>query len=150
MGSDVSGVDPVDSVDDKFCSQVKKAFNDMDDFSEKGSLKTMGESLARGHVLVMSMWDDHDAHMLWLDSNFPLDKDPSEPGVNRGPCPTDSGDPVDMETTIRMPVSSTARSGSAPWAPPIREGTVPQTDQPTDQLTNQPTDPPLTIALVEA
>jgi hypothetical protein len=57
----------------------------------------MGESLDRGQVLVLSMWDDHDAGMLWLDSNYPLDKDPSTPGVNRGPCPEDSGDPVDME-----------------------------------------------------
>ena len=77
----------------------------------------------------MSMWDDHDAHMLWLDrwggssnrnyndaqgdgnynneddadifllpifltkkaflppSDFPLDADPSKPGVSRGSCP---------------------------------------------------------------
>jgi len=145
--SDVSGVDPVDSVDDKFCSQVKKAFNDMDDFSEKGSLKTMGESLARGHVLVMSMWDDHDAHMLWLDSNFPLDKDPSEPGVNRGPCPTDSGDPVDMETNhpdasvvyskIRVgTLGSTYPGGDSPTDRP--------TDRPTDKPTDRPTDRPTT------
>ena len=46
----------------------------------------------------MSMWDDHDANMLWLDSNYPLDKDPSQPGVNRGPCPEDSGTPEDMES----------------------------------------------------
>ena len=45
----------------------------------------------------MSMWDDHDAGMLWLDGNYPVDKDPSTPGVSRGPCPEDSGDPVDME-----------------------------------------------------
>ena len=31
----------------------------------------MGESLARGHVLVMSLGDDHEANMLWLDSNYP-------------------------------------------------------------------------------
>ena len=57
----------------------------------------MGESLDRGHFLVMSMWDDHDANMLWLDGNYPSDKDPSVPGVSRGPCPEDSGDPADME-----------------------------------------------------
>ena len=27
----------------------------------------------RGHVLVMSLWDDHDVNMLWLDSDYPLD-----------------------------------------------------------------------------
>jgi len=92
------GMDVVDSITDEFCLQTKVAFGDPDDFGEKGGLKAMGESLRRGHVLVMSMWDDHDANMLWLDSDYPLDKDPSIPGVNRGPCPTDSGDPVDMET----------------------------------------------------
>ena len=91
-------MDVVDSITDEFCLQTKVAFGDPDDFGEKGGLKAMGVSLRRGHVLVMSMWDDHDANMLWLDSDYPLDKDPSIPGVNRGPCPTDSGDPVDMET----------------------------------------------------
>ena len=33
-----------------------------------------GEAMGRGMVLVMSLWDDHDANMLWLDSNYPLDK----------------------------------------------------------------------------
>jgi len=95
--SDLDGIDTTDSITDNFCDQCKVAFGDIDDHAEKGGLKSMGESLERGLVLVMSMWDDHDASMLWLDSNYPLDKDPSEPGVNRGPCPDYSGDPVDME-----------------------------------------------------
>ena len=57
----------------------------------------MGDQMKNGMVLVMSLWDDHDANMLWLDSNYPLDKDPSIPGVDRGPCPIDSGTPEDME-----------------------------------------------------
>ncbi len=57
----------------------------------------MGEAMKRGMVLVMSMWDDHDAYMLWLDSDYPLDKDPNSPGVKRGPCPRDSGKPWDVE-----------------------------------------------------
>ena len=36
--------------------------------------------------------------MLWLDSDYPLDKDASEPGVSRGTCSTDSGAPNDVET----------------------------------------------------
>merc|ERR1739842_204799 len=68
------GMDVVDSITDEFCLQTKVAFGDPDDFGEKGGLKGMGESLKRGHVLVMSMWDDHDANMLWLDSDYPLDK----------------------------------------------------------------------------
>ncbi len=59
----------------------------------------MGQSFDddRGMVLVMSLWDDHEVNMLWLDSDYPLDKDPSTPGVARGPCSTDSGKPSDVE-----------------------------------------------------
>lgn len=31
--------------------------------------------------------------MLWLDSDYPLNMDPSAPGVGRGPCSRDSGKP---------------------------------------------------------
>jgi cellulose 1,4-beta-cellobiosidase len=41
----------------------------------------MGEALRRGLVLVMSIWDDHDANMLWLDSDYPLNKPRTNPGV---------------------------------------------------------------------
>merc|ERR1712080_647356 len=74
--TNIDGVDSVDAINDQFCGQMKTAFGDHDDYGEKGGLKTMGDSLDRGHVLVMSMWDDHDANMLLLDSNYPLDKDP--------------------------------------------------------------------------
>jgi len=55
----------------------------------------MGEALGRGVVLVMSLWDDHAVNMLWLDSDYPPDK--TGPGVARGPCPTSSGKPEDVE-----------------------------------------------------
>ena len=58
----------------------------------------MGKALDRGMVLVMSLWDDHDVHMLWLDSDYPLNKSTSTPGVARGTCATSSGDPKDVET----------------------------------------------------
>ena len=86
-----------DSITQDFCDQTKTVFDDVNDHEEHGGLKAMDESLDRCQVLLMSMWwDDHDANMLWLDSNYPLDKNPSTPGVNRGPYPEDSGDPVDM------------------------------------------------------
>ena len=44
----------------------------------------------------MSIWDDYGYHMLWLDSTFPTDMDPSIPGVGRGPCAIDSGNPDQM------------------------------------------------------
>jgi len=30
----------------------------------------MGEAMRRGMVLVMSLWDDYEAQMDWLDSGF--------------------------------------------------------------------------------
>ncbi|CAE6443074.1 unnamed protein product [Rhizoctonia solani] len=57
----------------------------------------MDKSFQNGHVLVMSLWDDHAAHMLWLDSNYPLDRPESQLGVARGTCATTSGDPKDVE-----------------------------------------------------
>mmetsp|Transcript_57184 Transcript_57184/g.136279 ORF Transcript_57184/g.136279 Transcript_57184/m.136279 type:complete len:483 (-) Transcript_57184:60-1508(-) len=82
------------SVTDKVCADMKSAFGDIDDFTRKGGLKAMGEALDRGMVLVMSLWDDEEANMLWLDSDYPLNKDPSIPGVSRGPCATDTGLPA--------------------------------------------------------
>jgi len=35
-----------------------------------------------GMVLVMSLWDDNAVDMLWLDSNYPLNKDPNAPGTH--------------------------------------------------------------------
>merc|ERR1712107_299478 len=49
-----------------------------------------------GVVLVMSLWDDHYANMLWLDSTYPVDS--TDPGALRGYCSTDSGKPTDVES----------------------------------------------------
>merc|ERR1712110_591446 len=54
--------------------------------------------MTKGMVLVLSLWDDHDASMLWLDSNYPADEDPSKPGVARGTCDKTSGDPTTVES----------------------------------------------------
>ncbi|KAI5889197.1 glycoside hydrolase family 7 protein [Schizophyllum commune H4-8] len=93
----IEGLDDYDSITDQFCADQKEVFGDQNYFGTLGGLEAMGESLDRGHVLVMSIWDDHAVNMLWLDSDYPLDKDPSEPGVSRGPCGTDSGVPTDVE-----------------------------------------------------
>ncbi|KAL5399343.1 Esterase/lipase/thioesterase [Paraphaeosphaeria minitans] len=85
------------SITDSWCDAQKKAFGDTTSFQDRGGLKQMGASLAKGHVLVMSLWDDHAVNMLWLDSTYPTDKDPSTPGVGRGTCGTDSGKPEDVE-----------------------------------------------------
>jgi len=71
---------------------------DKNDFQKHGGMKGMGASLKRGVVLVMSLWDDHYARMLWLDSAYPLDQPVTKSGVLRGPCPTSSGVPADVES----------------------------------------------------
>merc|ERR550537_971394 len=85
-----------DSITDAMCSASKVEFGDMDDHAEKGGLARMGEALGRGMVLVMSLWDDASANMLWLDSNYPVDAPADQPGVARGTCPTDSGVPEEV------------------------------------------------------
>lgn len=82
-----------DSITDNMCAEAKTLFGDQNDFKAKGALKQMGESLKDGMVLVMSLWDDAAAHMLWLDSTFPTTKTEKGSGGPRGECPTTSGDP---------------------------------------------------------
>lgn len=55
----------------------------------------MGQSMKNGMVLVMSLWDDHDADLLWLDSTYPKTK--TSWGGPRGTCSTSSGVPKDVE-----------------------------------------------------
>jgi len=62
-------------------------FGDVDDYAEKGGTGAMGDSLDRGHVMALSLWDDVEVNMLWLDSWFPLDKPRTDPGIQRGECP---------------------------------------------------------------
>ncbi|KAF7324290.1 Glucanase [Mycena sanguinolenta] len=60
----------------------------------------MGDALQRGMVLALSLWDDYEANMLWLDSDYPLNASASAPGVARGPCATTSGVPATVEATM--------------------------------------------------
>merc|ERR1712232_592762 len=79
------------SITTDFCTSQKKETGDKDEFGIRGGLKQMGRALGRGMVLVMSIWDDGAAHMLWLDSTYPVGA--SGPGAERGPCDPSSGDP---------------------------------------------------------
>jgi len=92
----ISGIDAVNSITDKYCTQQKTAFSDTKQFSAKGGLAQMGKSFANGVVLVMSIWDDYAANMLWLDSTYPTDS--SKPGAARGTCSTSSGVPSQVES----------------------------------------------------
>jgi len=94
--SNISGLDKqVNSITDDMCDKTKGIFGDENDFKKKGGLKKMGAAMDKGMVLVMSLWDDHAANMLWLDSTYPKDK--TAAGGPRGSCSTDSGVPKDVE-----------------------------------------------------
>jgi len=83
----ILGSKATDSITDQFCVDKKELFEDVNDFMAKGGNRAMGESLDRGQVLALSLWDDVEVNMLWLDSAYPLDKDSNQPGVLRGDCP---------------------------------------------------------------
>jgi len=76
-----------DSITDQFCVDKKTLFDDVNDYQIKGGSQNMGNSLDRGHVMAISLWDDVEVNMLWLDSVYPLDKPENDPGVRRGDCP---------------------------------------------------------------
>merc|ERR1712157_491628 len=63
--------------------------------SSRRVLGQIEKAIDAGVVLVMSLWDDHYANMLWLDSTYPVDS--TDPGAARGTCSTDSGVPADVE-----------------------------------------------------
>jgi cellulose 1,4-beta-cellobiosidase len=98
--ANVPGVDPVNSITDNFCTQQKTAFGDTNVFAQHGGLKQMGAALQAGMVLALSIWDDYTASMLWLDSDYPTNKDASAPGVARGTCATTSGVPAQVEAQV--------------------------------------------------
>merc|ERR1712046_60139 len=73
-----------------------------------GGLSQMSKSMEKGMVLVMSIWDDHEANMLWLDSTYPKDK--TSPGGPRGTCSTDSVCQRMLSNSTPTPLSSTVTS----------------------------------------
>ncbi|CAE6434670.1 unnamed protein product [Rhizoctonia solani] len=107
-------------------------------------MATMDKSFQAGVVLVMSIWKDDEANMLWLDSNYPLDRPSSQPGVARGTCSASPGThyPTEIEypnssvtfSNIRFgDIGSTYEGGSTsaipdPSSPPTSD-TVPQYGQ---------------------
>jgi cellulose 1,4-beta-cellobiosidase len=94
--STISGVTG-NSITSTFCDAEKTAFGDPNYFDKHGGLTSMSEAFAGGMVLVLSLWDDYYADMLWLDSDYPLTKSASSPGVARGTCATTSGVPATVE-----------------------------------------------------
>ncbi|KDQ64435.1 glycoside hydrolase family 7 protein [Jaapia argillacea MUCL 33604] len=94
----IPGIPAGNSITDAFCAAQKTAFNDTNTFAAKGGLTAQGQAFGRGVVLVMSIWDDYAANMLWLDSQYPTNVPATNPGVTRGTCATTSGVPADVES----------------------------------------------------
>ncbi|KAL4998261.1 putative 1,4-beta-D-glucan cellobiohydrolase A [Aspergillus recurvatus] len=94
--SNISGVEG-NSITSEFCTAQKSAFGDDDIFAQHGGLSAMGDA-ASAMVLILSIWDDHHSSMMWLDSSYPTDADPSQPGVARGTCEHGAGDPDVVES----------------------------------------------------
>ncbi|KAF9893583.1 hypothetical protein FE257_010895 [Aspergillus nanangensis] len=119
-----SNIDAVtgNSITADFCTAQKTAFGDEDIFTQHGGLSGMGDALG-AMALILSIWDDHYASMMWLDSSYPTDADPTEPGIARGTCENGAGDPETVESAhadatvifsaIKFgPIGSTFDSGS--------------------------------------
>ncbi|KAF7327562.1 Glucanase [Mycena kentingensis (nom. inval.)] len=112
------------SISDSFCAAQKSAFGDVNTFAQKGGMAGISRAASAGMVLVLSIWDDHAANMLWLDAPYPPTKSPSAPGVTRGTCSPSSGQPSQVESqspnaqviysNIKFgPIGSTFAQGSA-------------------------------------
>merc|ERR1711998_190597 len=84
-----------DTISDEFCKDWVADTQDGSNFIEKGGMSSVDKAFQQGVVLVMSLWDDHDANMLWLDSTYPTDG--KQVGSHRGSCPTTSGVPAEIE-----------------------------------------------------
>lgn len=122
--STIAGVSG-NSITDTFCDAQKTAFGDSNGFKTHGGLANMGDAFKAGMVLVLSIWDDYAANLLWLDSTYPVTGDPAKPGNARGTCSTSSGVPAEVEanspnsyvvySNIKTgPFNSTFAGGSAP------------------------------------
>merc|ERR1711976_1083748 len=85
------------TITDDFCADWVAVTQDGTNFLEKGGLDAVEKAIDAGVVLVMSLWDDHYANMLWLDSTYPVGS--SDPGAYRGACSADSGVPADVEVS---------------------------------------------------
>jgi cellulose 1,4-beta-cellobiosidase len=120
--STISGVTG-NSITTAFCNAQKTVFNNTNGFATHGGLNSMTTAMKDGMVLVLSLWDDYDVDLLWLDSDYPTTANPSTPGIARGTCSTSSGVPATVEanspnayviySNIKVgPIGSTFSSGT--------------------------------------
>ena len=88
------------TISDEMCADWVADTKDGTNFLEKGGMGAVDTIFQKGGVLVMSLWDDHFANMLWLDSTFPIDATPDMKGAFRGPCDVTTGVPADVEENV--------------------------------------------------
>jgi len=63
--------DKRDSITDRMCADWVAETKDGTNPLEKGAMKAVDAVFKNVIVLVMSLWDDYYANMLWLDSKYP-------------------------------------------------------------------------------
>jgi len=93
----VGGYGSYDKLSEGYCTAEKTYFADGTNFLDKGGFGSMDDAFTKGVVLVMSIWDDHDVNMLWLDSTYPVNG--TSPGDKRGTCASSSGVPAAIEAS---------------------------------------------------
>ncbi|KAI1655218.1 glycoside hydrolase family 7 protein [Daldinia decipiens] len=98
-GPKIDGFPATSDITPEYCTAEFGVFGDRDRFKEVGGFDQLNSALGLPMVLVMSIWDDHYANMLWLDSSYPPEK-AGQPGGDRGDCAPDSGVPSDVEASI--------------------------------------------------
>jgi cellulose 1,4-beta-cellobiosidase len=84
------------SITPAYCTAEGTVFNDTS-FETKGGFASMNAAFSQGMVLVLSLWDDYYANMLWLDSTYPIGG--TAAGDSRGTCATTSGVPATVEAS---------------------------------------------------
>ncbi|KAK7216841.1 hypothetical protein V2G26_004844 [Clonostachys chloroleuca] len=89
-----AGLPDSSEINDALCSTVFNVFGDYDRYTEVGGWSAISDALSKPHVLVLSIWADHYANMLWLDGVWP--KDSTSLGAKRGDCPANSGVPSEV------------------------------------------------------
>jgi cellulose 1,4-beta-cellobiosidase len=109
--TNVVGITPVDDITDAMCTQAKAAFNNTNSFGTNGGLTALSSAFEQGIVLVLSIWDDYAADMLWLDSDYPTTANPATPGVARGTCAITSGVPATVEQSPAQVIFSNLKFG---------------------------------------
>ncbi|KAJ7615849.1 glycoside hydrolase [Roridomyces roridus] len=120
------GLPEVNSITSDYCTAKMDVLDDSTAFNVHGGLAQMGASLARGAVLVVSLWDDLGGGMTWLDGQQGT---VGQPGTLRGPCTaadvvSDSSTSVTFSNIRVGDLNSTftavhyAQCGGSPWDGP--------------------------------